>query len=1124
LLLQENGAIVKLTLDKDNMTSMENITFDVQGREVFDPRTGLTGWSENPSLCSLDYHRDTIYGKRLPYPQAFNVTAYIDSANYFDELMSGGTSNVSTNTYYSSRSRTDGFIGVDQALFNSLSAGILYDVSGFTDSGEDFTGVLVSKERTAISQRIRDKLDIDGTYDPIEIEKLEFKLYFVDLGDVNRALFENVALTFTSEFKRYTCNGNVDTSQTVYDNVIALNSSFNGYITFFDGVSTIIPDRPDPVAAQFDETNITSDINIQLPDMSTRLNEITGTWFDPEFGYDQMTETVGSDLFLKLDAFHLQSKDVNMPFSNDPNMVTRILTIELNKSRHGGFIEFKTFWSGLEVLAGNVIEVSDTTLGWVSRKLRVVRIGIPSIKNDVTLTCVPYDANDYIEGVINPRRNKDYINYIAGGEVSSPTSVTVTRVQDVSDLTVIVSWQPSSSLSDHYDLQVYTVTRTGGIITGYTPFNSYNNLFTTSYAVADALVEGDEYEFRVFTWDVTNTRSVGYTSKLFSYVKLATPTGIALTVIGPWAISAAPTYGAPDIGQLKLFHKWYIAQYMGVTEPVFSENFLVYIGETLNWSSLTPDKEYRIWCRAENNYGTSDIFPSGNGQIFVTPDTTEEDLGGANLLPDAIDVTQIEEDIEILYDDIDQLLESLIWEKVLSQKHTTDITYSEADIKINETAVADETIARASQGTQLQANIDTEKGRVDANIVSINQVSVDADGNATSISVLQGTVNNGSTGMSATYTLASTAKTTADGAANATTILSNQVNHVTTGLSATNTLAQDAKVSADNNATAVTLLQSDINNIVGLSLDDVTVTDGSATVAVNSSEDISGFTSSSSFYVSQTGFDNTVLDVSSVDNVARTITLQSTATFDAANVTGIIKEGVSTTAELQLAVSGNTNDISTLNASFSLTGTIEAGGIIRVVGIKGSIGATTSFLDFYGDKVRFVRADGTPAIYLNIANDKFEFNGTLVAVDGVFTGTIYAENIEGDVTDTAVKTSTFQDWANAKATKSLLTFNVSAMPFARDLVVSGIIMEIINNAGFVPELALYKDGVKVNGVEVRTYSTLRDVVSAPPLFFNIPATVSAAYEVKFIGNDMLYGTHKSQQVLIQVFKQGSTIS
>lgn len=76
-------------------TNLPNVTADVRGRKVYDPRVGagqVAGdpttweWSDNPALCLLDYLRSERYGKGLPDAE-IDFTSFGDSAAYCDELV-----------------------------------------------------------------------------------------------------------------------------------------------------------------------------------------------------------------------------------------------------------------------------------------------------------------------------------------------------------------------------------------------------------------------------------------------------------------------------------------------------------------------------------------------------------------------------------------------------------------------------------------------------------------------------------------------------------------------------------------------------------------------------------------------------------------------------------------------------------------------------------------------------------------------------------------------------------------------------------------------------------------------------------------------------------------------------
>jgi hypothetical protein len=77
---------IRLELDEEQTIwrGIPKITARVKGRKVYDPRTTLTEYSENPALCLLDYLKDPIYSKGLVDNDILEQS-FIDSANYADE-------------------------------------------------------------------------------------------------------------------------------------------------------------------------------------------------------------------------------------------------------------------------------------------------------------------------------------------------------------------------------------------------------------------------------------------------------------------------------------------------------------------------------------------------------------------------------------------------------------------------------------------------------------------------------------------------------------------------------------------------------------------------------------------------------------------------------------------------------------------------------------------------------------------------------------------------------------------------------------------------------------------------------------------------------------------------------
>lgn len=101
------GAFVQLKYDPNKFpNAVPNITFDIKGREVFDPRSSTTGYSENPALCIRDYLLGGDAGAKFGLGCAtseLNDASFISAANSCDDfiaLKSGGTLSGGGNQRY----------------------------------------------------------------------------------------------------------------------------------------------------------------------------------------------------------------------------------------------------------------------------------------------------------------------------------------------------------------------------------------------------------------------------------------------------------------------------------------------------------------------------------------------------------------------------------------------------------------------------------------------------------------------------------------------------------------------------------------------------------------------------------------------------------------------------------------------------------------------------------------------------------------------------------------------------------------------------------------------------------------------------------------------------------------
>lgn len=263
-------AYVRLEFDANVFPNgVPNISFVVEGKKVYDPRTTLTAYSNNPALCLADYLCDARYGLGADYATEIDETALTAAANICDE---------------------------------------------------------------------------------------------------------NVTLAAGGTEKRYTLNGSFDTSvapETVINNML---SAMGGKLIYTNGKWKIIAAAYNTPTLTFDEDDLRSGIKIQsLVSRRELFNGVKGTFKSVADEYIASDfPPVISDTYIAQDNDEEILKSIELPFTTSPSMAQRLAKIELLKARQQISLVLPLKLIGLKANVGDVINVTNTRMGWSSKPFEVV--------------------------------------------------------------------------------------------------------------------------------------------------------------------------------------------------------------------------------------------------------------------------------------------------------------------------------------------------------------------------------------------------------------------------------------------------------------------------------------------------------------------------------------------------------------------------------------------------------------------------------------------------------------------------------------------------------------------------------------------------------------------------------
>jgi len=292
---------------------------------------------------------------------------------------------------------------------------------------------------------------------------------------------------------RYGVNGLV-AGGTVRDTIRKINLASGSWTTWNPklGLWVIVPNRPVSLNTElfnFDDSNIISGINVGTTSLNSNYNAMAVTY--PETAIKSQNHTVRESLvdsnpeLLNLNEPE-NTLNLSLDLVNNRVQATRIGLLELKQAREDIVTIFNANYTALQVDAGDVISVTNSSLGWDLKLFRVTRVR--EIETDdaeiqVEISALEYNVDVYTDESIDqfePVANTDIPRRNSSGQLQA---LDVPTIPD--DLYNPVATVPSFSVRAVvptrrvYDNIEFFISNTtaGGVYTYYNTLRPESGIF-----------------------------------------------------------------------------------------------------------------------------------------------------------------------------------------------------------------------------------------------------------------------------------------------------------------------------------------------------------------------------------------------------------------------------------------------------------------------------------------------------------------------------------------------------------------------------------------------------------------------------------------------------------------------
>ena len=193
---------------------------------------------------------------------------------------------------------------------------------------------------------------------------------------------------------RYEANGVVNVSQSAMETVGRLLTSCRGFLVYTGGKYKIVLDKIDSSTFSFDEDNMIEGVTIAVGSKSTIWNRCKTVFFNKDKEWQTDYSIQESTAYRTADNGLVLEGAMQLPFTSNSATASMIARQSMNQSRESMVVTFRGTIDSLQVECGDVISITSASMGWTSKKFRVLVISMEAL-DEINFTAKEYNDDVY---------------------------------------------------------------------------------------------------------------------------------------------------------------------------------------------------------------------------------------------------------------------------------------------------------------------------------------------------------------------------------------------------------------------------------------------------------------------------------------------------------------------------------------------------------------------------------------------------------------------------------------------------------------------------------------------------------------------------------------------------------